>query len=119
MLNFKNFFKKLPKLNFKIIREIFQNRLQRFSMCAKPEHEQEVTEEETILGSRQRVIELGLRYKAFENDEVFLQEALTFLFIQRKLPAKNNYTFEEVVKIVNEAMAERNRFLIECQKQAR
>lgn len=70
-----------------------------------------------MLGSREKTLELGQRYLAFENDEVFLEDALTYLFTQRKMTVKDKYTFEEVNEIVREAMAERNSFLRECAKQ--
>ena len=116
---------KLPPepLNFKIIRELFKNRLQRYSLCAdnnfreQKEKEAMVTHEEMVLGSKERVIELGQRFITFENDEVFLQDSLTYFFIHKKMNVKNEYSFEEVVLIIKEAMAERNLFLKECEAQ--
>ena len=99
---------------FETIRKLYKNRLQRFSMCATVSEEAALTEEEIILGSKQKAQELGIRFRHFENDESFLEDALTFGFIHRKLLVKANYSFEEVVKIVREAMGERNRFLREC-----
>ena len=101
---------------FKTIRNLFANRFQRFAMCTNQQQEQSIREEEIILGSKERAIELGNRYLSFENDEVFLEEALTYLYIQKKLRPKATYTFEEVVDITKEAMGERNNFLRLCAK---
>jgi hypothetical protein len=102
---------------FETIRKLYKNRLQRYSFCRNEIDETKITEEEIVLGSREKALELGLRFSTFENDETYLEDALTYLFLNRKLKTKANYPLDEVVEIVKEAIAERNNFLRECANQ--